>query len=138
MTSRGPIRQPDSVRGLKEGVSLPEPEAIVAPTWLKKRAREVFAKLVTDAISGGVPTKECDAHMFAVAAQATVDYQMAKDAGVRTRIGRDLEKFYDVIGATPKARLRMGLKGKPPAQSKTAKMLAMVRSGAPDPESEPA
>lgn len=132
MTTRGPLRQPDSVRGLKEGVEVPRPEAIEAPTWLKKRAREVFAKLVAEAIDGGVPTKACDAHIFAMAAQCTVDYQTARDAMARARIGRDLEKFYDVIGATPKARLRMGLKGKPAAQSKTAKLLAMVKAGTPE------
>lgn len=133
MTSRGPLRQPGSVRGLKEGVELPSPESIPAPKWLKKRAQEVFLKLVAEAIDGGVPTKACDSHIFAMAAQCTVDYQTAKDAAARARIGRDLEKFYDVIGATPKARLRMGLKGKPPAQSKTAKLLAMVKSGPGEP-----
>lgn len=126
MNSRGPLRDPTSVRGSKEGITLPEPEAIEAPAWLRKRSREVFQKLVSEAISGGVPTKACDVHIFAMAAQATVDYQTAKDPASRARIGRDVEKFYDVIGATPKARLRMGLKGKAGSQSKTGKLLAMV------------
>lgn len=137
MTSRGPLRDPDSVRGLKDGggqrVELPNPERPSCPKWLRKKAAELFEQLVDEAVSGGVPTKGCDAHIFAMAAQCTLDYQAAKDPAARARIGRDLEKFYDVIGATPKARLRMGIKGRPAAQSKTAKLLAIA--GGPKTES---
>lgn len=129
MGAHGPLRDPNSVRGLREAdkapAELPTPESPVPPTWLKARVRKIFDQLVTEAVNGGVPTKACDGHMFAMAAQCTLDYQQAKDAAARARIGRDLEKFYDVIGATPKARLRMGIKGKP-AKSKTSQLLELV------------
>lgn len=129
MTSRGPIRQPDSVRGIREGIVTPsDPEAILPPEWLKKRKKvlEIFHWLVAKATEANVPMKQVDAEWFGVAAQCTLDYRNAKTAQDRARIGRDMEKFYATLGLHTMSRARMGIRDKAKGQSKTAKLLSMV------------
>jgi hypothetical protein len=138
MSFKGPLRDPNSRRGMQENAGSGEvvSERPAAPAWLKKKAvLALFNQLVDDAVASGVPTRACDAHSFAMAAQATLDYQQAKDAASRARIGRDLARHYDDIGASPKARLRMGIKGKAkPGQTATGRLLAMVGAVKPKPD----
>lgn len=137
MGLRGSLREPDSRRGLQENggkpAELPTPERLTPPVWVRKRKKvlEIFSELTEKAELAGVPTKSVDAEMFAVAAQYTLDFRSAKTPELRARIGRDLEKLCDVLGLHPKGRLRMGIRGTKPGQSKTAKLLAMVGGTAP-------
>lgn len=130
MGLRGSLPSPDSRETLRKNggvaVELPTPERPVAPAWLKPKAKRLFNELVDQAVASGVPTKVMDSHAFAMAAQYTLDYQEARDGNERARIGRDLMAIYDVIGATPKARLRMNIKPKNAAPSKTAQLLQIA------------
>lgn len=103
------------------------------PTWVRKRKKvlEIFNELTERAEQAGVPMKAVDAEMFGVASQYTLDFRSAKTPELRARIGRDLEKLCDVLGLHPKGRLRMGIRGAKPGQSKTAKLLSMVGNTAP-------
>jgi len=137
MGFRGPIREADSRRALQANngkpQTLPVPERPLAPRWLKVKQRKLFNQLVDEAVAAGIPTKALDAHAFAITAQYLLDYQAARDSQERSRIGRDLHAYLDVIGATTKARLRMGIKTSKVKDSKTSQLLAMVRTAPPAP-----
>lgn len=137
MGLRGPIQVPDSRRGLQENggkpAEIPAPERLTPPAWVSRRKKvlEIFAELTERAEAAGVPTKSVDAEMFGVASQYTLDFRNAKTPELRARIGRDMEKLYDVLGLHVKGRLRMGIRVNKPGQSKTAKLLSMIGSAAP-------
>src|SRR5665213_37829 len=128
MGLRGPLQEPDSRRGIRENggrpVDAPSPERPSPPAWVRKRKKvlEIFNELTQRAEQAGVPMKPVDAEMFGVASQYTLDFRAAKTPERRARIGRDLEKLCDVLGLHPKGRLRMGIRGTKPGQSKTAKL----------------
>lgn len=132
MGLRGPVRDPNSRRGVRyDDAPASDPatsERPLPPPALVKtaEARQLFEEYVDRAIASGVTVRVTDDMAFALAVQYTLDYQKAKDAAERARIGRDLMKILDDIGATPKARLRMNIKPKAAAPSKTAQILALV------------
>ena len=133
MSFKGALPQPDSRRSIRENggtpVQLPTPERPMPPKGMKKPVRVIFDELVDRAIDAKVPTKALDARIFAMAATYQYDFDHVTDPGLSARIGRDLVKLHEEIGATPKARLRMGIKGKGKgdAQSTMGKLLGMAK-----------
>ena len=58
----------------------------------------------------------------------TLDYAEARSPQERARIGRDLFPALDAIGATPKGRLRMGIRGQKKQESRAAQLVNMAKA----------
>jgi phage terminase small subunit len=127
MGLRGPLRDPLSRRGVREigeGWKPEAPESPDPPDWLTKRGREIFAGLVADLVAARVPIKRVDSHAIAMAALCVSEVErwtkhgeemrgemMLQCAQVAARNQRDAQQWLQVIGATPKGRAQMGLRG---------------------------
>jgi phage terminase small subunit len=148
MGLRGPVRKPNSVRGLREArkaqrlkqqdalgklplnVTSPTPvlidgEVPTCPTWLSDSGQEIWRNLVDLLGAADVVLKAVDAHAVAMAAYCLAavaewgEREKAKDLSLSARLGisklvqkyqSDSQSWMDKIGATPSARLRMGIK----------------------------
>jgi phage terminase small subunit len=116
-------RQPDSVRGIREGYKLDKPEQVSPPKWLSTRAKREFKIIVASLIEAEVPIKQLDCYSIAMAAQclssvaslmeledqATDIKDKLKCAQLMARHQCDLQKWLTAICATPIARARIGL-----------------------------
>jgi P27 family predicted phage terminase small subunit len=144
MGLKGKLRQPGSVRAEREGGTfIDAPEHIDAPKFLSKKAKAQFKKLVAELIGAGVPVKQLDCNAIAITAHTVVSCgewlerealaeslaDKLKCSKEITRYARDLQKWLDMIGATPAARLRLGLKREQPKTSQLATLLAAKNEG---------
>lgn len=131
MTERGPIRQPDSVRGIKENGGVPRetphPERPRKPEHLSDEVRAIFDELVMDAMECGIPTKGIDSHIFVIAAGLLHDIRTTENEKVRARSEKRLTDVLDLIGGTPKARLRMGIRKPTAKPTRMATILSMAK-----------
>lgn len=119
-----------------------EPEKPRAPAWLSAGSKKIFADLVEDLIVAGVPIKQVDKHAIAMCAtcldevqrwskigdESTTEMRM-QCAQVVARNQRDAQEWIAVIGASPKSRAQMGLRGKtePKKLGAVASILAAKR-----------
>jgi hypothetical protein len=101
------------------------PERPRAPKHLSDTARGIFDDLVADLVDAGVPTKRADGHAIGMAAICLDEVRRWSEIGeqshgdmrlqcaqVVARNQRDAQLWLGVIGATPKSRAQMGLRGK--------------------------
>jgi len=125
MGTRGVIRQPDSVRGLREKIPPPdEPEMPVCPKWLSKSGKKEFHNLVTMLTAAKVPIKQVDCYAVAMAATCvsgvaewTSNEQTSESLREKidcsklvARYQKDSLQWLNLICATPTARARIGLR----------------------------
>jgi hypothetical protein len=106
--------------------------------WLAGTAREIFGDLVSDLATAGVPVKRVDAAAIASAAVSLAGVQDWTRRAIRARrndqkleigkiIGRyqrDAAVWLNVIGATPAARARMGVR--PAGPKKLGPVLSII------------
>ena len=102
------------------------PEAPVCPSHLSTSARKLFRSLVNLLVEAKVPVKAVDCHAISLAAICLDEVQRwsamlenaesTKDkiecAAIVARNQRDAQQWLAAIGATPKSRAQMGLRGK--------------------------
>ena len=127
--NRGPLRNPESVRGRKERAAVPfvpaEPERPEPPDILETDAeRRMFDRLVADCISANVPVKKADALAFAMTVKTVTIMFDPKTPPLRaSRLSEAAMKWMDLIGASPKSRARLGIREKPKEASKLARLI---------------
>lgn len=116
MGSRGPLRNPFSVRGqMERHQSHPQPAGVrpKMPPWLAEGSAATWRRVVRGLADAGVPLQRIDAEAIAFYV-ACIDG--AADAGKKSngrllaRLSRDAIAWSSLIGATPAARARMGIK----------------------------
>lgn len=129
MGQRGPLRDPNSRRGVREmpNYTPDAPEKPTAPSWLSKDARIIFDDLVGDLVAADVPLRQVDKHAAAIAANLLKEIQYwskTADAAatgpelrmqcsqVIARLERDLLQWLPAIGGTTKGRFQLGIRGK--------------------------
>ena len=131
----GPLRfNPESPR--RGAVEMPNytpdaPERPQPASWLSTAAKVIFTDLVNDLIKAGVPIKAVDGHAIGMAATCLDEVQRRSKRGAKSkyeakrilecaqmvaRNQRDAQAWLAVIGATPKSRAQMGLRGKQEAK----------------------
>ena len=121
----GQIRQPGSVRDIKEGgTKLDAPEMVTAPSWLSDSARKEFEIMVSSLTAAEVPIKQVDSYAIGMAAScvANVAIWTERESSAQSlqdqihcsrliaRYQADSQKWFAVIGGTPKARAQIGIK----------------------------
>jgi phage terminase small subunit len=120
----GALRQPDSKRGIKEGLIIDNPEEPIAPDWLSIQAQKEFHIMVRYLIDASVPLKQIDSYALGMAAycvsnvaawserenEADTLHEKLSCAKVIARYQGDSQKWLSVIGGTPKARAQIGIK----------------------------
>ena len=130
--NRGPLRNPESVRGRKERAIAPfvsvEPERPAPPAILNtEMEREMFESLVADCIAANVPVKKADALAFAMTVKTVTIMSDPKTPPLRaSRLSEAAMKWIDLIGASPKSRARLGIREKPKETSKLARLIRTV------------
>lgn len=120
----GPIRDPNSRRGLREGlgaaIGADTADPITPPSWLLPKAKRIFKQLCADMAGARVPVKFLDAHAVGMAAQTlAMQDQVENNPALFARVGRDAMQWLEAIGATPRSRARMGIRGNPDAVKET-------------------
>jgi phage terminase small subunit len=136
------LRQPDSVRGLREGITIDKPESkIDPPDWLSRPDKKEFKILVRDLTAANVPIKQVDSFAIACCAQciAAVSKWTTMEQEAETlkdklecskqvaRYQRDSQKWAETIGATPAARARFGIRSAPKKTGKLAQLIALKK-----------
>lgn len=135
MGLRGPLRNPDSTRGVREGTraTATMAETPVVPAGLSKSAARLFVSLVRDLQAAGVPVKQVDAHAIGQAASCLSESKLWARREKRTRgleeklscsrearrYARDSRDWLAMIGGSPQSRARMNIKTPPPKTTRT-------------------
>lgn len=138
MGSRGPLRNPSSIRGLKEAkATRPVPVPVessaadsgpILPDWLPEACKPFCLRIATDLAAAKVPLERADSDAIGMYALALYECQRAAafaeaaetDAGKQdflgkvARFARDAQSWANQIGATPASRARMNIKPVPP------------------------
>lgn len=130
MGLRGPTRDPNSIRGMRENGPAPVApvqEVPKPPTWLTPPERKMFRNLVDEAIAAGTPLLKIDAHSFAMIARLMLKAQTETDGSTLARLMRTLLPWMQAAGLTAIGRARLGIKQVEKKKSPTAKLLEMRR-----------
>lgn len=113
MGQRGPLRQPDSRRGLIEtGGKTADPiqEEIICPDWVKGKARREFSRLVEQNRAAGVAIRLVDADQYAELADAIVARQEEKDPRIKISWSRQISELRSQLNIGPRNRRRVGIR----------------------------
>lgn len=116
MGSRGPLRVSTSVRGQKERserAAFTTVGTLKAPAWLPKASRATWRRVVFGLTEAHVPLEKIDGEaiaFFCITIDSARDAAAKGDAKLLARLGRDLIAWSNLIGATPAARARIGVK----------------------------
>jgi len=121
MGARGPIAAFGSVRserarkrkGKVSSGATPQGSTPERPAWLPADAAAVWDAVVCDLQAAGVPLQRIDGHSVGMFVLTVLETQKAAALGstkMAARFGRDLIQWANAIGATPAARLRMGIR----------------------------
>lgn len=128
MNSRGPLPQPDSVRGLRGDNNAPSEfiqEAVTPPDWLARKYHAEFQRIIDKQHGAGVGTRQADADLYAQYVILLDDFRKAKSPDDRQKARRVMAGLEDALVLGEKSRQRVGIRGKKPAQKgKLALMLA--------------
>jgi hypothetical protein len=115
MNSRGPLPQPDSVRGLRgtNGAAAEfAQEHVECPAWLPKKMRADFQAIIDKQHAAGVGTRSADADMYAQYVVLLHDFRSADDAEERQKARRVMAGLEDQLVIGERARQRVGIRGK--------------------------
>lgn len=139
MASKGPIRNVDSVRSLKEGGFISDkPEQVTPPKWLDKRGRNEFRILIQDLTAAQVPIKQADSQIIACCAKClasisewskkesdpTLSFKEQLQANQQVaRHQRDAITYMNELGMSPMSRVRLGLRQSAKPEGTLAKLL---------------
>jgi len=116
--------QPDSVRGLRQKLTIDKPDIPSAPTWLSTPAKREFKKLVGLLVASDVPIKQIDAYSIAMAANCitfvaewTKQESTAETLPDKVRYSKLVahyqtasQSWLKLICATPMSRAQIGLR----------------------------
>ena len=125
MGSRGPIRTPSSIRGQREAKKArqhptvtPAGPTLERPDWLPAEAEATWNAVLADLQAAGVVLERVDAHSVGMYCLTVLEAAKAAAKGNLTmaaRFGKDGIQWGNQIGATPAARMRLGIKPPRPA-----------------------
>ena len=102
--------------------------ALVCPEGLPESVAAIWRSLVDDLIAAKVPIKSVDSHAIVMAARCMDTVRQAEQMSGNSKLeaklrldamrlgnqaGRDLQKWLEMICATPASRARIGVKGDP-------------------------
>lgn len=115
MGLKGPLRDPDSVRGQREGagnINAPtiESQVPVPPAWLAVKEKRLFEQLIDDAQRAGIPVLAIDSHAYAMVSRLMLQAQKEKDGNTLARIMRSLLPWMQAAGLNALGRARLGVK----------------------------
>lgn len=103
------------------------PETPDVPAHLTKTAKKIFRQIVGELVEAKIPIKRVDGHAIGMAAICLDEVRRWSDlaekigtspemrmqcAQMVARNQRDAQEWLGVLGATPKSRAQMGLRGK--------------------------
>ena len=118
MGARGPLRRPDSKRGIVEQKRNPtpavSPERVTAPEWLGEEERTLFAELADDLFRANVPIRSVDKHAIAMWAKNICLARRCDDPMEFARLNRDVIAWTVACGGTPSGRARLNIKAVEP------------------------
>ncbi len=122
MGSRGPLRNPNSQRGQRERrkgkrASAPRGATPEQPAWLPAEAEGTWDAVLCDLQAAGVPLQRIDGHAIAFYCTCIEGARKAAqddDPKLVARFSRDAIAWGNLIGATPAARARMGIRPEQP------------------------
>lgn len=139
MGQRGPIGNPAGVRAQrarkaksKSNGATPQGSMPTQPSWLPADAAVVWAAVLCDLQAAGVPLARVDGHAVGMFVLTILETQKAAALGSTktvARLGRDLIQWANAIGATPAARLRMGIRAEPERPANPWRALKGFSSG---------
>jgi hypothetical protein len=127
MGLRGPLRDPNSTRGIVENHRNPVEvvqERIQPPSWLKPKPKLFFIDVIDRQIAAGVGVRLADAETYARYADYSIRFRTARDVDTSTKLQRELSKLEAQLSIGEKERKRLGLKVK---KSDTNPMAQLVR-----------
>lgn len=116
MGARGPLRRPDSIRGQRERCKeapTVEQKGIAKPAWLADSHQDTWNRVLEGLQAAGVPLEAIDAEavsFYVVCIDGARDAAAKDDLKLVARFSRDAIAWGNLIGATPAARARMGIK----------------------------
>ncbi len=130
MTSSGPLRDPDSKRGIAEG-GLAEAiqEELEIPSWLKKAERIEFELLVEKQRRAQVGIRAVDAEAYGNYVRMSIDFRNSKDARERLAIRRGLDALGMQLCIGEYARQRVGIRGRKSAPKGKLEVMRAKRNG---------
>lgn len=128
MGFRGPLRDPNSERGQREGLLVINAENAPAerlkpPKWLSAAQKKLFRELEEQLVAAEVPLKQLDAYAVAMAAKTLELASREADAAKFARLGRDSLAWMAACGATVKSRAQLGIR--PRAKAKVDRASAV-------------
>lgn len=129
MGQRGPLRDPDSIRGQREQPQPAPPiqQDIQPPDGLTERELEIFAELVTAAKQARVPILSAYARGYAAMARLeAMGEACSSDPREYTAIQRTLQKLRGDYGLTNMSAARLGIKQTEKKISPTLQLLNMA------------
>jgi phage terminase small subunit len=125
MGSRGPLRDPNSIRGERETRQqrrkcATDPRSITPtmPDWLPETAASDWRAVVRDLLAADVVLQRIDGFsigLFVLTIQETRKAAEKGDTKLAARLGRDALQWAAAVGATPAARARLNIKPAKPA-----------------------
>lgn len=115
MGLRGPLRNPTSERGQREGLLVinadtAPAERLKPPKWLSADQKRLFRELEQQLVAAEVPLKAIDSYSVAMAAKTMDLAARETDAGKFARLGRDALAWMAACGATAKSRAQLGIR----------------------------
>ena len=132
MGSRGPIQRPTSIRGERRRRKPPAEvmgERPPMPDWLPEGAKSLWRRLLPRILAANVPLRMADSEAVAMYVLSVHNAQTSARAAERSetttlerlkhlrlsaRFGKDALAWAGVIGATPAARARLGIRAEKP------------------------